>query len=544
MPYEFVDDSAGRYQFVDEQPKGGISRVEKVLRGVADPVDGGAQLLTHLLPGGVVNAGNRLNNWIADKTGLVGKIPEGGIDQSIAEQEKAYQAKRAAAGESGFDGYRVLGNVISPANAAIASKIPVGATLASRVGFGAVGGAGTSLLNPVAGDDFWSGKGQQVATGAAFGGAVPVVAGGVSRIISPNASKNANIDLLKAEGVRPTIGQTLGGRWNALEEKAQSLPIVGDAITLARQRSGQDLNAAAYRRALDPIGVKLPASVQLGGDAVEFTRKSLGQAYDDLLPKIATQADDPFVSSLSNLKAMVSGSAMDPKYSAQFEKILNTRVLDKFQGQNAMTGQTLKDVQSHLTNEIKRFGASQDPDARLLSQALKEVGASLDDLVIRSNPQYADQLKAINTGWANFKRVQKAAGYLGADDGLFTPAQLQGAVRAADRSKDKARFAEGNALMQDLSGAGKAVLTNKVPDSGTAARAMYGVGALASGIVNPAIPAGLLGGAAMYTPQAQALLRTLASSRGQSAEAMADALRQTAPFLVPGGAQVGLGLLN
>jgi hypothetical protein len=163
---------------------------------------------------------------------------------------------------------------------------------------------------------------------------------------------------------------------------------------------------------------------------------------------------------------------------------------------------------------------------------------------VRSNPALGKELQAINTGWANFKRVQKAAGYLGTDEGVFSAANLQGAVRAADRSKDKARFAEGNALMQDLSGAGKSVLTNKVPDSGTAGRLMLGVGGLASGAVNPLIPAGLLGGAAMYTPQMQALLRAAVSSRPQGAKAVADSFQKAAPLLIPGGAQMGLGLLN
>ncbi|MEG7603096.1 hypothetical protein, partial [Listeria monocytogenes] len=88
-----------------------------------------------------------------------------------------------------------------------------------------------------------------------------------------------------------------------------------------------------------------------------------------------------------------------------------------------------------------------------LGDAYKQLQSELRDLVTRSNPAHADELKAINTGWASFKRIQNAAAKVGSEEGVFTPAQLQNAVRALDRSKDKARFAEGNALMQDLSGA-------------------------------------------------------------------------------------------
>ena len=48
----------------------------RVLRGMRDPIDAGAQMLTNALPAGVVNAGNRLNNWLAHKTGLVARLRE------------------------------------------------------------------------------------------------------------------------------------------------------------------------------------------------------------------------------------------------------------------------------------------------------------------------------------------------------------------------------------------------------------------------------------------------------------------------------------
>jgi hypothetical protein len=556
MAYEFIDEAPkGRYEFIDE-PKGPpVSRTEKVLRGMKDPLDAAAQLFERAMPEGFNNANRSVNNWLAEKTGIFARMPtpqeaaatggKSGVEGLIANQEAEYQNQRKSAGESGFDGYRTIGNIASPVNLAVAAKLPAAASLAGRVGVGALGGGLSGALSPVQGNgDFWDEKAKQVALGAAFGGAVPAVAGGVARVVSPNASKNASLDLLTKEGIKPTIGQTLGGWANRMEEKAQSIPIMGDAIAAARSRTGEELNRAAFNRALEPVKQKLPMDVKLGGDAVEYTRKTLGKSYDDLLPKLTTQADDPFVSGVTNLKAMVADSALDPKYAAKFEQILNDRVLNKFQGQSSMTGETLKATQEHLSKEIKRFGQSQDPDARLLGDALKEVGSQLNALVTRSNPKYAAELKAINTGYANFKRVQKAAGYLGADEGVFTPAQLQSAVKAADFSKDKARFAEGNAFMQDLSGAGKSMLSNKVPDSGTAGRLWLGGGALASGALNPAIPMGLIGGAALYTPQAQNLMRGLVSSRPQSAQAVADALRKTSPLLVPAGAQMGLGLLN
>ena len=543
MAYEFVDAPASRYEFIDAPTAAPVSKTEKITKGLRDTVDGGAQLLTHILPQGVVDAGNNFNNWLADKTGLVAKLPAGGVDQQIAKDEKQYQDKRAAAGESGFDGYRVLGNVLSPANLALAAKVPAAATALGRIGMGAVGGGATALLNPVTGEDYATEKAKQVAFGAGGGAATSVLTGALGRVISPNASTNPQLALLRAEGVRPTIGQTLGGVANRMEEKLQSVPIMGDAIQNARQAAGNDLSRAATNRALAPIGQELPAGV-VGNDAVTFTRKALGDAYDTLLPKMVVQQDAPYQQAVSSLRQMVGTGALSKDAPRQFNRFLTNEVEPLFQGQQAMTGETFKRLQSKVTEQIQRTQASTNADERLLSNAYKELGDQLNQLSVRSNPQLSGELSAINKGYANFKRVQRAASSVAAEDGAFSPAQLQNAVKALDRSKDKARFAEGTALMQDLSSAGKNLLSNKVPNSGTVDRLLLGGGALGSYLVNPAIPAGLIGGAALYSAPVQGLLRGAVASRPEFAQPVAEMLRKTAPALIPGGAQVGLGLLN
>ena len=98
--------------------------------------------------------------------------------------------------------------------------------------------------------------------------------------------------------------------------------------------------------------------------------------------------------------------------------------------------------------------------------------------------------------------------------------------------------------MQDLAGAGQTVLGNRVPDSGTAGRIAMSGGALATGFYQPAIPLGLLGGAAAYTPQIQGLLGAAVSARPQSAQAIAEALKKSAPALGSTGGLLGLQFLN
>lgn len=98
--------------------------------------------------------------------------------------------------------------------------------------------------------------------------------------------------------------------------------------------------------------------------------------------------------------------------------------------------------------------------------------------------------------------------------------------------------------MQDLSKAGQSVLGNKVADSGTATRMMWGMGGLGAGFYDPSIPLGLLGGAAMYSTPMQRLLAGSVSQRPQAAKAVAGLLNQSSPMLAPAGGLLGIVFLQ
>lgn len=385
----------------------------------------------------------------------------------------------------------------------------------------------------------WGERGQNTLISAGAGAAGQAGVNALSRIVRPNTSPQ--IASLMSEGVTPTPGQILGGGWKRAEEGLTSIPIVGDSIKAGQRRAMEDVNRAAFNRALKPIGETLPPKT-MGREAVEFTYEKLGDAYKTLLPKMTTQADNQFAQEITSLKNMVSTGAIDPKSATAFERILQNDVIGKFQGQNVMTGQTIKQIEGDLSEQIKRFGLSTDADQRLVGDALKEVQSTLRGLVERSNPQYAKELKAINTGYANFKRAQRAASGLGAEDGVFSPAQLQNSVKAMDRSKDKARFSEGNALMQDLSEAAKSSLGSKVPDSGTPYRIATTLGATGGLTALLGGPAGaaMLTAPVMYSKSGQSALAALLAKRPQSANKLAELVRLGGPFAGQGSAAVAV----
>jgi len=517
-----------------------VSRTDRFVKGLRDPIDGGAQLLTNVLPAGLVSGVNKANNWLADKTGLVGRLPEGGVDQQVRDGEKEYQSRRKAGGESGVDSYRIAGNVLNPANLALASRVPAAASLLGRVGVGAAAGGAFSALTPVGEGDFSAEKAKQVAMGAAFGGALPVVGNALARVVSPNAASNANLALLKSEGVRPTIGQALGGRANALEEKLTSVPIVGDAISMARRRSQEDFNKAAINRAVKPIGGKVD---EIGHEGVSKAGDAISDAYKTALNKISgVQLDTQFNSNLSQLRTMSQG--MTSEMSGKFDRTLRELVMRKVSRTGSILPDDYKAVDSELGRIASQYGKSTAASEQELGTAIQQLQALLKDQMVRSNPGVARELKAADTAWANLVRVEGAAKSGKNSEGVFTPAQLNMAVQTADDSVRKRAVSRGNALMQDLGSAGQAVLGNKVPNSGTTERLLYGGGALASGALNPLIPAALIGGAGLYTSPLQRLLVASASSRPALAQPAAKALRKAAPMLLPAGGQFGSGVLE
>lgn len=510
--------------------------------GIRDPLDAGAQMLYNLLPKGVQDAGNMANNWIAEKTGLTGKLPDGGFNEQLKQQEADYQAQRSAAGESGIDGYRLAGNVVT-------SLAPgAGVTnLAKAQGIGAMGqaalsGGATAMLTPENGDgDFWTEKAKQGIGGAVAGAGMQKIIGGLSRIVSPKASTNTDVQTLLDADVRMTPAQAAGGWLKAAEEKARSLPILGDAITASHKRAGEDLNRAVLDRGMARLNMAIGGASSVksaGSKGLQELRGAASDAYDNLLPKMMADTSDPqFISQVSNLRSLAQ--SLQGREAAQFDSIIQRELTDRLAPNGVLSGGNLKAAQAALRDKAKTFMNSNDAYQRELGGALKQMDVELRSLVERSNPQYAKELSAINEAYRIMKTAQKASSSVAAEDGVFTPAQFHNAVKSGDWSKDKRAFAEGTAYLQDLSGAGKRVLANQYPDSGTAGRLMLGAGGLASGLASPAVPLSLVAGSGAYIPMIQKLLTGAVASRPQSAQLVANEMAKAAPYLAAPGTVIG-----
>lgn len=446
------------------------------------------------------------------------------VNKAVSDEEQQYQQARKSAGRSGVDLARVAGNIA--VTAPLAGMGTPAETALGVAGKGGVSGAGFGVLQPVtdtSNDSFLKQKLKQAAIGAVTGAGTAAAGSALARVVSPNASTNADVALLRSEGVQPTIGQTLGGAANAMEEKAQSIPILGDAIAAARGASRASFNNAAINRSLAPIGESVQGS---GQNAIAQAGDRLSKAYGDALQGVNhVNFDTPeFNQALGQLQDMATG--LKPELAAKFDKTLTNVVLRKMSPNGSILGSDLKAVDSELGKMASKWQGSSVASESEFGDAIRQLQANLMDQVKRSYPQAADAIDAADAGWANLVRVEKAGAAAVNHGGTFTPAQLGNAVKAADQSERDRATARGTALMQDLVNAGNNVIGNKVADSGTVGRALMASLGLGSALVSPAIPAGLVGASALYLRPVQNALVRLVADRPEAAPAVANYLRQ------------------
>ena len=540
--------SMGRFHSVPTSSTD-LPAYDRFIKGLKDPVDAAAQLLTRALPTGAVNAVNNataaVNNTpvIGPITKALGMVPATNeqINQDITKSNQDYDAARKAQGGQGFDAYRLLGNIAVNAPLAYVAPNPASFTgaIASGATTGAAGGALTPVNNAKAGDDFWTQKLEQLGLGALTGGATAAGGKVIQKMLQPT-NVNPDVQLLMSKGVTPTPGQILGRTAASTEEKLTSIPGLGDAIKAGQRRAIDQLNVAAYNDALAPIGQKVTGQ-QIGREGVEGVQQKISDAYTNLLPKLTFQIDGQLGQDINRIAA--SAQNLPPEQANQFTTILQNKIGSQISPNGTMSGETFKTVESELTRLKGRLGADPSAFNKELGDHVGQIQTALRDSLERTNPQFASELQDINLAYAKFARVRDAASRVGNENGIFTPAQLQSAVRAGDKSAGKGKFATGNALMQDLSEAGKNVLGSKYPNSGTPGRMLATLMAGGGlGYVSPtALGTGLLMSSA-YSPTGQRIAAgLLAGQRPQAVRALAAGVGKSIPAL---GQSAVLGLLS
>lgn len=401
-------------------------------------------------------------------------------------------------------------------------------------------GALAGLLTPEGSDNhFWRDKLLEAATGGAGGAVAAKAMNALAGVVAPAVRAGvSNVRKLMSEGVELTPGQMAGGKLRRVEDAMMSLPGIGNQIREAQRRSIQTFNRAAINRSLDDIGVKLPQGLNSGHEAIGFAQDAFTDAYDKVIPRMMGQLDNGMRKDLLDVVTKAQTQNLPQEYQDQLHHIIKTEIVDRLApGAGRITGADAQTIGTQLDALIKPMRISPNPYVQQMGRLLREADDALDSMMARNNPILQAAKDRIDAGYSKFKTIQQAAASVGTHpDGTFTPAQLNRAVKARDRRKDKAGFARGDAQMQDLAIAGRDVLPQKVPDSGTPERAA--VMALLSGHVSaiPGIAASMIGGGAYTAPASKAvnaIVNRLSQPPGPVRNALGDMARGGAQIAAP-----------
>jgi hypothetical protein len=387
------------------------------------------------------------------------------------------------------------------------------------------------------------------AGGAAYGGATSPdreagflgggmgagVGHGLTKAIAKTANPqvSASAKSIMDDGGTLTPGEILGGTTKRFEDAATSIPVLGDAIKGAQKGSLEDFNRSTINKALAPIGRALDDSVPAGREAIAKADELVSKKYGEVLTGMDVKLDQQFADEVKSLSSLVE--ELPDTQRKQFHRVIEDYIAKPFDNENRLLlGETFKESDSALRTLYKKYQKSNDLATEKMGDALRTVHQSLLSMAKRQHPQAAAELAKADQAYAAMYRVSEAANYAGAKEGVFTPSHL---LNATKRNTSKKSFARGGGFNQKEIEAAKEMLAQTVPDSGTTTRALFNLGVLGGGgAVNPMIPAGLLGGAGLYTAPGKKMMQSILGKRPQ----YMGPVRNTIDSLAPVNSLLGL----
>lgn len=296
--------------------------------------------------------------------------------------------------------------------------------------------------------------------------------------------KNAHLQYLDKLGVPLTIGQigrgseNIGGRFvGGLEERAAGLPGLDAIINTARKRGDVGFNQAAFRQMPGHSGT-------IGAQGIDEGHKLVGDAYRFLDP-VNLPLDAQYAGSQAGVRASLPDL---PAFGGEIDKSLN--LLDKQATGGVLTG---RDWQSGIRGvRGARSSIAGQPFGDPAVGAMNDVESNLMGLAQRQGPVgTVDNLAGANKLNGQFQTIASALdnGPAQRADEMFSASRLDDASRAGARNYGgRVSSMAGKRPFYDLTTAGRAVMPNLTPDSGTAGRmmlpfALAGIGGAGVGAV-------------------------------------------------------------
>jgi hypothetical protein len=445
----------------------------------------------------------------------------------------------------------LAGSIVGGTAAALGGEAALGAggmaagfgrSLIADTAYGTVAGEGASPDAPVKGAIM---GGLAGAAGSLGGQALTRGGGALARGV-----QNADVSKLVGSGVPLTIGQAVGGAAKKLEDKATSVPLVGDMIQSRRAEGVRVFNAKAFDKALEPIGGTVGGKI--GQDAVEKARGVVSDAFGKALKGKTAVIDDQFMTSARGpLERLAGNKRLGPEIVNEIEQ--STKGI--FQPDGSISGEHMQAFLDAL-GQIRR-GYKNDPlYSTLIKPSIQGIENAVEGMFTRQAPEVVPAFTKAKQAFRRVSILSDAVNAADNTDNIFTAAQLRRAdLNNAKKYDGPMRAASGGVQFGDISRPAQRVLPSKVPDSGTAGRlallavpgAIAGSGAgvgYALGDSQHGAEGGLgLAGvlSLLYTKRGQSILVNSAIKRGAGSKAVGSALQKLGPVGGAAGAALTTG---
>lgn len=382
-------------------------------------------------------------------------------------------------------------------------------------------------------EDRLRGAGAGLLTGVLGGAAARGAVGAGAAALSPTGGA---MRPLYDMGVRPSIGQRLGGTANTIEEKLQSIPLVGDAIQGTRDRARDQFQIGLFNDALGEIGQSLPPGISVGHEPHAFAQGAFDRAYDAARTGMTTATDSGLLSDVAALQKTVG--QLRPESQRMFDKIWAGSV-ERRAATGALSGNAYKSAVSELSKKSAAIRSNPTGDSEL-ADALDAAQDALKASALRNSPPEAvNAMNAADRGYAKLVRIEEASRKPGGEPAEFSPSQYNTAVRQASGGVRNRAYLRGDALNTDIAALGTR-LGDKVSNSGTVDR-LLPVAALGAGYVEPMSAAALGGYGLINAPGIRNLTTGLMAPRDNLFfDRAAEQLRQRARLAGMFGAPAAL----
>lgn len=395
---------------------------------------------------------------LGDTFGIMSAIDPQAMD-AIGEMNPGAMLAGQIAGAIGGTGLvgaagRKLTSAIAPKLLQGGAKAQFGRNIAADATYGGIYG-GVSEGDPVGGAALGS-------IGSAGGQALGrVTADAIGGIPVSDAVK-----ALGARGIPMTTGQRMGGFFKSVEDKATSLPIVGDMIAARRAEGLDAFNDEGFREVGSMFGYtptragKEGVEDLIGAPGDPRNNGAIGQFYDQKTAGVTMPLDEQWPVDWEGV--VEQGGKLPEDHLARFAKALENRV-NPINDAGELTGESYQQAVRGLKsyrNETTKSGFEQDYRDAL--------GGGIDALTAQMKRGGGDSvvegLQTADAAYRSAKILQDATKRAKGSDYKFSPFQLQGAVQ-----KSQSKY-PGATPLEKLADDGQKVLPSQYPDSGTAGR--------------------------------------------------------------------------